>query len=148
MPLQSWLLVFTKRDQSKALDFLHSLKRITNSMGIKVNDYQCHLNLHSFQFVLQCDRLLILKWLNFLMIELIHTYVQYVLKSTHNYRQANSNITSVDVCVYACACMYVIIYYLLSVHIRLLWLYFQHHGMIDMLLSRSSAVLRSRFHHK
>ena len=35
--LQSWLLVFTKRDQSKALDFLHSLKRITNSMGIKVS---------------------------------------------------------------------------------------------------------------
>ncbi|XP_065911077.1 piwi-like protein 2 isoform X2 [Dysidea avara] len=36
--LQSWLLVFTKRDQSKALDFLHSLKRITNSMGIRVSD--------------------------------------------------------------------------------------------------------------
>jgi len=37
--LQSWLLVFTKRDQSKALDFLHSLKRITNSMGIKVHKW-------------------------------------------------------------------------------------------------------------
>lgn len=36
--MQSWLLVFTKRDQSKALDFLHLLKRITNSMGIKVAD--------------------------------------------------------------------------------------------------------------
>lgn len=35
--LQSWLLVFTKRDQSKALDFVHSLKRITNSMGIRVS---------------------------------------------------------------------------------------------------------------
>lgn len=86
-------------------------------MGIKVNDYQCHLNLHSFQFVLQCDRLLILKWLNFLMIELIHTYVQYVLKSTHNYRQANSNITSVDVCVCVCtrACMLLFIAFYLYI---------------------------------
>lgn len=40
--LQSWLLVFTKRDQPKVLDFLHSLKRITSSMGIKVSgNYLC-----------------------------------------------------------------------------------------------------------
>ena len=36
VPLHNWLLVFCKRDSSKAMDFFNTLKKVTPSMGIQV----------------------------------------------------------------------------------------------------------------
>lgn len=38
MALNSWICVFTKRDQSKALDFIQTMKKVTPAMGIGVRN--------------------------------------------------------------------------------------------------------------
>ena len=38
VPLRKWLLVFTKRDSSKAMDFLNMMKKVAPPMGIEVRD--------------------------------------------------------------------------------------------------------------
>lgn len=37
VPLHNWLLVFTRRDQGKAGDFLQTMKRVCPPMGIEVS---------------------------------------------------------------------------------------------------------------
>ena len=38
MALSTWLCIFTKRDQSKALDFIQNMKKVTPAMGIAVRN--------------------------------------------------------------------------------------------------------------
>ena len=38
VPLRKWLLVFTKRDSSKAMDFFNMMKKVAPPMGIEVRD--------------------------------------------------------------------------------------------------------------
>ena len=37
VPIHNWLLVFTKRDSGKAMDFMTTLKKVCPPMGIEVN---------------------------------------------------------------------------------------------------------------
>lgn len=39
VPIRNWMLIFVKKDQSKAMDFFTMLKKVSPPMGIEVSTY-------------------------------------------------------------------------------------------------------------
>ena len=61
VPLRKWLLVFTKRDTSKAMDFLNMMKKVAPPMGIEVSQYTMYLEIYRYMYMQDSNSIILIE---------------------------------------------------------------------------------------